>query len=90
MGVSKDEANYCSCAISCGLTLCCVCSEWYLNGNYLVLFVSVGVILPLSLLKNLGRNTSENHHIDLYLLSFPSRFVNFIHLLPPHTDFQVH
>uniref|UniRef100_A0A669DHA2 Solute carrier family 38 member 4 n=1 Tax=Oreochromis niloticus TaxID=8128 RepID=A0A669DHA2_ORENI len=28
--------------------------EWYLNGNYLVLFVSVGVILPLSLLKNLG------------------------------------
>ncbi|XP_037369992.1 sodium-coupled neutral amino acid transporter 4 [Talpa occidentalis] len=28
--------------------------EWYLNGNYLVIFVSVGVILPLSLLKNLG------------------------------------
>ncbi|XP_029969584.1 sodium-coupled neutral amino acid transporter 4 [Salarias fasciatus] len=28
--------------------------EWYLNGNYLVVFVSVGVILPLSLLKNLG------------------------------------
>ncbi|GAB1299775.1 Sodium-coupled neutral amino acid transporter 4 [Apodemus speciosus] len=28
--------------------------EWYLNGNYLVLFVSVGIILPLSLLKNLG------------------------------------
>lgn len=29
--------------------------EWYLNGNYLVLFVSVGIILPLSLLKNLGK-----------------------------------
>nr|XP_046234437.1 sodium-coupled neutral amino acid transporter 4 [Scatophagus argus]XP_046234438.1 sodium-coupled neutral amino acid transporter 4 [Scatophagus argus]XP_046234439.1 sodium-coupled neutral amino acid transporter 4 [Scatophagus argus] len=28
--------------------------EWYLNGNYLVVFVSIGVILPLSILKNLG------------------------------------
>ncbi|KAM8803116.1 sodium-coupled neutral amino acid transporter 4 isoform 1-T5 [Rhynchonycteris naso] len=28
--------------------------EWYLDGNYLVIFVSVGIILPLSLLKNLG------------------------------------
>ncbi|XP_007517258.1 sodium-coupled neutral amino acid transporter 4 [Erinaceus europaeus] len=28
--------------------------EWYLNGNYLVILVSVTVILPLSLLKNLG------------------------------------
>ncbi|XP_064417643.1 sodium-coupled neutral amino acid transporter 4 isoform X1 [Latimeria chalumnae] len=28
--------------------------EWYLNGNYLVILVSLGVILPLSLLKNLG------------------------------------
>uniref|UniRef100_A0A8D0M2V5 Solute carrier family 38 member 4 n=1 Tax=Sus scrofa TaxID=9823 RepID=A0A8D0M2V5_PIG len=28
--------------------------EWYLNGNYLVIFVSVAIILPLSLLKNLG------------------------------------
>ncbi|KAM3832341.1 sodium-coupled neutral amino acid transporter 4 [Vipera latastei] len=27
---------------------------WYLNGNYLVIFVSIGIILPLSLLKNLG------------------------------------
>lgn len=85
MGVSKDEANYCLCAISCGLTLCCVCSEWYLNGNYLVVFVSIGIILPLSLLKNLGRNTSENHHI----FSFTC-FVNLIHLLPPQTDFQFH
>uniref|UniRef100_A0A452SXL6 Solute carrier family 38 member 4 n=1 Tax=Ursus maritimus TaxID=29073 RepID=A0A452SXL6_URSMA len=29
--------------------------EWYLNGNYLVIFVSLGIILPLSLLKNLGK-----------------------------------
>ncbi|XP_019747370.1 sodium-coupled neutral amino acid transporter 4 [Hippocampus comes] len=28
--------------------------EWYLNGNYLVIFVSIGIIFPLSLLKNLG------------------------------------
>ncbi|XP_073689055.1 sodium-coupled neutral amino acid transporter 4-like [Garra rufa] len=28
--------------------------EWYLNGNYVVVFVSIGIILPLSLLKNLG------------------------------------
>ncbi|XP_053572714.1 sodium-coupled neutral amino acid symporter 2 [Bombina bombina] len=28
--------------------------EWYLNGDYLVLIVSVSLILPLSLLKNLG------------------------------------
>uniref|UniRef100_A0A8C5STV1 Solute carrier family 38 member 4 n=1 Tax=Laticauda laticaudata TaxID=8630 RepID=A0A8C5STV1_LATLA len=28
--------------------------QWYLNGNYLVIFVSIGIILPLSLLKNLG------------------------------------
>ncbi|KAG7234828.1 hypothetical protein INR49_003892 [Caranx melampygus] len=28
--------------------------EWYMNGNYLVVFVSICIILPLSLLKNLG------------------------------------
>uniref|UniRef100_A0A671T7S5 Sodium-coupled neutral amino acid transporter 4-like n=1 Tax=Sinocyclocheilus anshuiensis TaxID=1608454 RepID=A0A671T7S5_9TELE len=28
--------------------------EWYLNGNYAVVLVSIGIILPLSLLKNLG------------------------------------
>ncbi|XP_051544419.1 sodium-coupled neutral amino acid transporter 4-like [Myxocyprinus asiaticus] len=28
--------------------------EWYLNGNYVVVFVSIGIILPLSMLKNLG------------------------------------
>ncbi|XP_030072057.1 sodium-coupled neutral amino acid transporter 4 [Microcaecilia unicolor] len=28
--------------------------EWYLNGNCLVIIVSVAIILPLSLLKNLG------------------------------------
>lgn len=28
--------------------------EWYMNGNYLVVFVSIGIILPLAMLKNLG------------------------------------
>nr|XP_033813819.1 sodium-coupled neutral amino acid transporter 2 isoform X2 [Geotrypetes seraphini] len=31
-----------------------VTEEWYLNGDYLVLMVSVFLILPLSLLRNLG------------------------------------
>ncbi|CAL9683026.1 unnamed protein product [Knipowitschia caucasica] len=31
-----------------------ITGEWYLNGNYLVVFVSVGIILPLAMLKNLG------------------------------------
>uniref|UniRef100_A0A674D9C5 Solute carrier family 38 member 4 n=1 Tax=Salmo trutta TaxID=8032 RepID=A0A674D9C5_SALTR len=29
--------------------------EWYMNGNYLVVFVSIGIILPLCILKNLGK-----------------------------------
>ncbi|XP_014835284.1 PREDICTED: sodium-coupled neutral amino acid transporter 2-like, partial [Poecilia mexicana] len=33
----------------------CMCfSEWYINGDYLVILVSIIVILPLSLLRNLG------------------------------------
>ncbi|KAG7268770.1 hypothetical protein CRUP_034254 [Coryphaenoides rupestris] len=31
-----------------------ISGEWYLNGNYLVVIVTIAVILPLSLLKNLG------------------------------------
>ncbi|KAG9333759.1 hypothetical protein JZ751_010260 [Albula glossodonta] len=31
-----------------------ISGEWYLNGNYLVVIVSLCIILPLSLLKNLG------------------------------------
>ncbi|CAJ1054239.1 sodium-coupled neutral amino acid transporter 4 [Xyrichtys novacula] len=31
-----------------------ISGEWYMDGNYLVIFVSVGIILPLSLLKSLG------------------------------------
>lgn len=39
--------------------------EWYLNGNYLVILVTVGVILPLSLLKTLGKL-----NITLNLISY--------------------
>ncbi|KAJ0012487.1 hypothetical protein NQD34_016821 [Periophthalmus magnuspinnatus] len=31
-----------------------ISGEWYMNGNYLVVFVSIGIILPLAMLKNLG------------------------------------
>lgn len=34
---------------------CCDFSEWYTNGDYLVLLVTVAIILPLSLLRNLGK-----------------------------------
>lgn len=32
-----------------------LCREWYLNGNYLVIIVSIAVILPLALMKQLGK-----------------------------------
>lgn len=36
------------------LFYCVFFSEWYISGDYLVLMVSVAIILPLSLLRNLG------------------------------------
>lgn len=42
--------------LSSDINLCNVfCSAWYTNGDYLVLIVTVSIILPLSLLKNLGK-----------------------------------
>lgn len=41
---------------SCDSDLVVLCfREWYTNGDYLVLMVSVVIILPLSLLRNLGK-----------------------------------
>ena len=38
------------------LCLSFLCSrEWYMNGNYLVIIVSLLVILPLALMKQLGK-----------------------------------
>lgn len=54
-------------------------SAWYTNGDYLVLMVSLAIILPLSLLKNLGKwqnntsipqNKSENYTFDWKLSTF--------------------
>lgn len=30
--------------------------DWYMNGNYLVILVSVTIILPLALMKQLGKS----------------------------------
>lgn len=30
--------------------------DWYMNGNYLVILVSITVILPLALMKQLGKS----------------------------------
>lgn len=32
----------------------CPCRDWYMNGNYLVILVSVIIILPLALMRQLG------------------------------------
>lgn len=32
----------------------CPCRDWYMNGNYLVILVSITVILPLALMRQLG------------------------------------
>lgn len=41
-----------------------LCSEWYLNGNYLVVIVSLAVILPLALMKQLGECGSMWLHVE--------------------------
>lgn len=35
----------------------CDSREWYTNGDYLVLLVTLVIILPLSLLRNLGKQS---------------------------------
>lgn len=39
------------------------CREWYLNGNYLVVIVSVAVILPLALMKQLGKCVIDRYKV---------------------------
>lgn len=34
------------------------CRVWYMNGNYLVILVSVSVILPLALMRQLGEHVA--------------------------------
>lgn len=54
----EDECVLCVERVVSDLIVTSLCSEWYLNGNYLVVFVSIGIILPLSLLKNLGEDST--------------------------------
>uniref|UniRef100_A0A8C5BF86 Solute carrier family 38 member 3a n=1 Tax=Gadus morhua TaxID=8049 RepID=A0A8C5BF86_GADMO len=56
------------------LFLSFLCSrEWYMNGNYLVIIVSILVILPLALMKQLGK------YVDVIYKKFniPCPFVDF-------------
>lgn len=46
-----------------------LCREWYLNGNYLIVIVSVGVILPLALMKQLGEYVKSNSSYSGILVS---------------------
>uniref|UniRef100_A0A7N8YG60 Solute carrier family 38 member 3b n=1 Tax=Mastacembelus armatus TaxID=205130 RepID=A0A7N8YG60_9TELE len=59
-------------------------SVWYLDGNYLVVMVSAGIILPLSLMKQLGdTDTSFHPHIPAFFISF------FISLQVTYKKFQI-
>uniref|UniRef100_A0A8C1XRN9 Solute carrier family 38 member 3a n=1 Tax=Cyprinus carpio TaxID=7962 RepID=A0A8C1XRN9_CYPCA len=40
--------------------------EWYLNGNYLVVIVSCSVILPLALMKQLGKSSQTDSYTKLH------------------------
>uniref|UniRef100_A0A672Z4S9 Sodium-coupled neutral amino acid transporter 4-like n=1 Tax=Sphaeramia orbicularis TaxID=375764 RepID=A0A672Z4S9_9TELE len=59
--------------------------EWYMNGNYLVVFVSIGVILPLSLLKNLGKEQLSTAY-TIPILAFA--FVCHPEVLPIYSELK--
>ncbi len=40
--------------------------EWYFNGNYLVIIVSCTVILPLALMKQLGKSSQTDFYVKLH------------------------
>uniref|UniRef100_A0AAY4CUH4 Amino acid transporter transmembrane domain-containing protein n=1 Tax=Denticeps clupeoides TaxID=299321 RepID=A0AAY4CUH4_9TELE len=50
--------------------------EWYLNGNYLIMVVSVSVILPLALMRQLG--TSPTHLPSHFLFTFTVIYKKFV------------
>lgn len=64
-----------------------LCSEWYLNGNYVVVLVSIGIILPLSMLKNLGKTVLGVRELvfvfvmsgSVYLTQISSHRVSWLH-----------
>uniref|UniRef100_A0A8C6TXN7 Solute carrier family 38 member 3a n=1 Tax=Neogobius melanostomus TaxID=47308 RepID=A0A8C6TXN7_9GOBI len=66
--------------------------EWYLNGNYLVVIVSIAVILPLALMKQLGKyqTTKFSTSFPTFLLSLSNGHVIYkkFNLPCPFTDFS--
>lgn len=62
-----------------------LCSEWYLNGNYMVVMVSLGIILPLSMMKNLGKTVLGVRELvfvmsgSVYLTQISSHRVPWLH-----------
>lgn len=47
-----------------------LCREWYLNGNYLVVIVSIAVILPLALMKQLGKCEIDSFNLWFLIWGF--------------------
>uniref|UniRef100_A0A7N8YNJ7 Sodium-coupled neutral amino acid transporter 3-like n=1 Tax=Mastacembelus armatus TaxID=205130 RepID=A0A7N8YNJ7_9TELE len=45
--------------------------EWFLDGNYLVIIVSIVIILPLALMKQLGMFSLRHHIFFIYLFLMP-------------------
>lgn len=35
-------------------------SDWFMNGNYLIIIVTVGIILPLAMMKHLGASLTPH------------------------------
>uniref|UniRef100_A0A8C2ZKQ8 Solute carrier family 38 member 4 n=1 Tax=Cyclopterus lumpus TaxID=8103 RepID=A0A8C2ZKQ8_CYCLU len=67
-----------------------ISGEWYLNGNYLVVFVSIGIILPLSLLKNLGKDSLCTIELNIVQLFRHIMTLNiFCTLFSPQTAYTV-
>uniref|UniRef100_A0A671S7Y1 Sodium-coupled neutral amino acid transporter 3-like n=1 Tax=Sinocyclocheilus anshuiensis TaxID=1608454 RepID=A0A671S7Y1_9TELE len=63
--------------------------EWYLNGNYLVVIVSCSVILPLALMKQLGKSSQTYDSYTAYtvpILAFA--FVCHPEVLPIYTELR--
>ncbi|XP_047430568.1 sodium-coupled neutral amino acid transporter 2-like [Mugil cephalus] len=59
--------------------------EWYINGDYLVLIVTFSIILPLSLLRNLGY-LGYTSGLSLLCMVFFLIVVSMTNLLPSRTS----
>uniref|UniRef100_A0A7N6AA07 Amino acid transporter transmembrane domain-containing protein n=1 Tax=Anabas testudineus TaxID=64144 RepID=A0A7N6AA07_ANATE len=65
-------------------------NEWYLNGNYLVIIVSVAVILPLALMKQLGYlGYTSGFSLSCMVFFLVSVIYKKFNIPCPFTDFNV-